>query len=332
MPRRNLTLPGERAFFDIVSHGRGLPMQRKFQPAQIEQIARTVRYTPEVMVKISGGGKSAKAAAAHFRYLSRREFSIETDEGERIKGAESIEALIEDWELDLDAVESRSPYRGVTGRKANKLVHNVVLSMPTGTPAERLLEASRAFAREQFALKHRYALALHTDTPHPHVHLVVKSMSEQGRRLNIRKDTLRNWRREFASDLRSQGIAANATERIVRGVNRLQKRDGVYRAMRAGRSIHMRERVESVAAELRDRIFQVEPAKARILSTRREVLRGWTHVQEALRADNKQELAREVERFVRQMPTPQTEREWLARSLQQRIRQPSRQLELAMPR
>jgi len=66
--------------------------------------------------------------------------------------------------------------------------------MPAGTPAAGVLEASRAFAREQFALKHRYALVLHTDQPHPHVHLVVKAMSEQGRRMNIRKETLREWR------------------------------------------------------------------------------------------------------------------------------------------
>jgi hypothetical protein len=41
-----------------------------------------------------------------------------------------------------------------------------VLSMPAGTPAVGVLEASRVFAREQFALKHRYALELHIDQPH----------------------------------------------------------------------------------------------------------------------------------------------------------------------
>ena len=56
----------------------------------------------------------------------------------------------------LDA-EARSPHRGAPGRRPAKILHNVVLSMPAGTPAEKLLAASRAFAREQFALKHRYA-------------------------------------------------------------------------------------------------------------------------------------------------------------------------------
>lgn len=58
------------------SHGRGVPSERQLRllPAQVEQIARTVRHTPEV---ISGGGQSAKAVAAHFKYIGRQEFEIE---------------------------------------------------------------------------------------------------------------------------------------------------------------------------------------------------------------------------------------------------------------
>jgi hypothetical protein len=43
-----------------------------------------------------------------------------------------------------------------------------------------VLEAVRNFTREEFALKHRYALVLHTDEPHPHVHVVVKAMGGNG--------------------------------------------------------------------------------------------------------------------------------------------------------
>ncbi|MEJ0084495.1 MAG: relaxase/mobilization nuclease domain-containing protein [Pseudomonadota bacterium] len=332
MPRRNFRLPGDGGFLDIVSHGRGVAAERQLLlPAQIEQIARTVRHTPEVMVKISGGGQSAKAVAAHFKYLSRQEFEIETDDGEHLKGKEPEKALIEDWDVDLDAAESRSPYRGVPGRKPVKLVHNIVLSMPAGTPAAGVLEASRAFAREQFALKHRYALVLHTDQPHPHVHLVVKAMSEQGRRMNIRKENLREWRRQFASHLRAQGIAANATERAIRGVTKPQKHDGIYRAIRDGRSTHMRGRVESVVAALRSGV-QGELGKTQILDTRRSVVRGWLGVREALRADGREGLANEVERFIRGMPTPQTEHEWLAQAVQERARDARRQMQLTVER
>lgn len=318
MPRNSHRARGDRSFLDLVSYGRGAPGHgRQLLPAQIEQIARTVRHTPEVMVKISGGGQSAKAVAAHFKYIGREEFEIEKDDGEHLRGKGTEKALIEDWELDLDAAESRSPYRGVSGRKPGKLVHNIVLSMPAGTPAAGVLEASRAFAREQFALKHRYALVLHTDQPHPHVHLVVKARSEQGRRMNIRKETLRDWRRQFASHLRAQGIAANATERAVRGVTKPQKSDGIYRAMRAGRSSHMRKRVDSAVASMRSGDRQAAPEMTRILNTRRNVVQGWVGAQEALRAEGREGIAMEVERFVKQMPPPRTEGEWLVQALQE---------------
>jgi len=161
---------------------------------------------------------------------------------------------------------------------------------------------------------------LHTDQPHPHVHLVIKAMSEHGKRINIRKATLREWRREFACHLRAQGIAANATNRAVRGVIKPHKTDGIYRAMCAGRSVQMRERAESVAGALRTGNIQVEPGKAQLVDTRHTVVRGWLGVSELLRAYGRHGLAQDVERFVRGMPPPQTECEWLAQTLLERAR------------
>ena len=79
-------------------------------------------------------------------------------------------------------------------------------------------------------------VVLHTDEPHPHVHLVVKALGEDGRRLNIRKETLRTWRREFARHLREEGVVANATDRASRGNSRGHKTDGIFRAHVRGAS------------------------------------------------------------------------------------------------
>jgi Plasmid recombination enzyme len=117
----------------------------------------------------------------------------------------------------------------------------IVFSMPAGTPANKVLAAVKDFAREEFGAKHRYAMVLHTDEPHSHVHMVVKAMGYDGTRLNIRKATLREWRRQFAQHLREHGVAANATERAARGVTRSQKRDGIYRAERRRDSKHWRQ-------------------------------------------------------------------------------------------
>jgi hypothetical protein len=313
MPRRTARVRDGQALFDLVSYGRRGPGRTdRLSLAQIAQVARTVRRTPEVMVKVSGGGATSKAVSAHFKYLNRRrEFEIETDDGDHLQGRASIKNLVDSWDLDVDAAESQC-YRGTPGRKPVKLVHNIVLSMPKYTSPGGLLDASRAFAREQFALMHRYALVLHTDKDHPHVHLVVKAMGEDGQRFNIRKATLREWRREFARHLREHGIAANATERAIRGVTKPQKRDGIYRAEKDDRSSHILERRQSVKADLRSGGLQIEAGKSRVLQTRQSVEQGWRAVSTALREDGQHELAAQVERFRKDMPSPQSEREWIA--------------------
>ena len=133
--------------------------------------------------------------------------------------------------------------------------------MPAATPPKKLMEAVKDFAREEFALKHRYAMVGRTDEPHPHVHMVVKAVSEQGVRLNIRKATLRDWRKEFARHLRAHGVEANATERAVRGNRLPAKLDGIYRAEQRGRSHHTRTRAEAVARGLLKGDLRIEPAR-----------------------------------------------------------------------
>jgi hypothetical protein len=227
-------------------------------------VARTVRRVPEVMVKVSGGGTSTKAVVAHFKYLNRRrEFEIETDDGEHLRGRGLLKNQVENWDLEFDAAQWQSAYRGTPGRKPAKLVHTIVLSIPAGTPPgiARCEPRVRARAIRVESLNHRYAMVLHTDQPHPHVHLVVKAMSEQGERLNIRKATLREWRHEFARHLREQGIATNATDRAVRGESRTHKTDSIYRADQDGRSTHIRERTEAVARKLLNGDLRIEPGK-----------------------------------------------------------------------
>ncbi|MEQ1581467.1 MAG: relaxase/mobilization nuclease domain-containing protein [Steroidobacteraceae bacterium] len=307
---------------NLVSYGRHGPGRvDRLSPAQVEQIARTVRRVPEVMVKVSGGGMSPKAVAAHLQYIDRHgKLELELDNGELLKGKGSEEDLADVWDLEADAAEAGSPYGGKPGRKAAKLVHNIVLSMPAGIPPDRLLAASRTFAREQFALKHRYAMVLHTDQDHPHVHLVVKAISEQGERLNVRKATLRGWRREFARHLRDQGVEANATERAVRGECRTRKRDGIYRATLRGASTHTRLRVEAVANELKNGDRGIEAGKAKLLQTRGDIERGWRRVARRLEAEGHQALAIQVNSFIGQMPPPRTERDMIAHALIERVR------------
>src|ERR1700686_841893 len=147
MGRHAFRFGGDRdPAFDFVSYGlRGTGRPARFSPEQIAQIARTVGRAPEVMVKVSGGGKTPGAVAVHFEYIDRHgELEIETDDGERLQGRDVAARLVEDWDLDLDAALDRWDRMERGGRVAQpKLVQNIVLPMPGGTAPSPVLAASR---------------------------------------------------------------------------------------------------------------------------------------------------------------------------------------------
>jgi hypothetical protein len=269
------------------------------------------------MVKVlTRGGQNLKAVARHMAYLNRGgDVEIETDDGQQLSGKGVENGLLEDWDLDLEEHRRVAELESRSRRSPPKLVHKLMFSMPSGTPPDKVLSAVKNFAREEFGLKHRYAMVLHTDEPHPHVHMVVKAVSEQGVRLNIRKATLREWRTEFARQLRALGVAANATDRGVRGESRSPKLDGIYRAEQRGESRRTGARAEAVRAELSKGNLRVEAGKAKLLKTRREVERGWWAVSDILGNEGQPELAAKVRQFVECMPPPRTENEQLSTQL-----------------
>jgi hypothetical protein len=274
------------------------------------------------MVKVlNRGRKGLRAVARHIDYLTRKgELEIETDGGERLKGKGAEDVLLGDWNLEIDAERPSADLKPRATRDPPKLVQKLLFSMPAGTPPKKVLAAVRDFAREEFGAKNRYAMVLHMDEPHPHVHVVVKSMGYDGKRLNIRRDTLREWRREFARHLREHGVAANATERVVRGVTKPQKTDGIHRAASRGASTHWRERAELVAAEMRRGELRPETGKARLLETRRQIIRGWSEIADDLIVQNQGQLAIAVRQFTRNLPPVSTEREWIRDRLLEQAR------------
>lgn len=308
--------------FDLASYARRGPGRRDhLTPAQTRQVSRTVARTPEVMVKVlPHGANDLGAVQRHLDYIGRNgKVDLETDDGEILKGAKVGRDLLEDWDLELDARRGRADLDSRPGGQSARLVHKLIFSMPAGTPPAKVLKAVQNFFREEFALKHRYAMALHTDEPHPHVHVVLKAVSEQGERLHIRKATLRHWRDRFAQQLRVLGVSANATQRYVRGETSPRKSDGIYRANLRGDSTHMRQRAEAAALNLPTAGSAVEPGKAKLEETRDNVRRAWWVVSEILIQDNKPELAAQVRRFVDQMPPPMTEREGTRSELAKRM-------------
>src|SRR5258707_7519 len=139
MPKR-VSLPsgGRLSELDLVSYGRrGRHAPLQFSPAQIEQIGRTVSGVPEVMVKVSGGGKSADAVQAHVSYIDRHgKLEVHTDEGEKLQGNNVADYLVDDWNLDAGKGQYRpAPKAGSKDRRA-KQVTKKVLSIAGGRPAD----------------------------------------------------------------------------------------------------------------------------------------------------------------------------------------------------
>lgn len=305
---------------DIVSYGRRGPQApSRFSAEQLAQIGRTAGRVPEVMVKVSGGGREAGAVQAHFSYIGRHgKLEIETDDGRSLIGKGAARELVDDWDLQGSAGAyrvRRAKAEGADLKRLPKEVHNIVLSMPASTPPKKLLAAARAFAAETFGGQHRYAMALHTDQKHPHVHLVVKAVSEQGQRLYIRKATLRAWREEFAKALRAQGVAANATPPQLRGTTGIKHKTTVHRAVLRGNSTLVKERLNAVVRELKNGRLRPEPGKSKVLDTREQVVRQWRQTVDILRAQREVRLAQQVEQFIATMPPPRTDKERIAVSI-----------------
>ena len=314
---KTFRLPKEEPLLNIASYARGGPRAAdRLTPSQIEQIRLTVNRAPEAVVKVlPRSSNDLKAVGKHIDYIGRRgNLELEGDDGERLQGRVA-DALLEDWDLDIDDLRRQGSLVAASKRKPPKIVHKLMFSMPPGTPPQKVLTAVRNFAREEFYGQHRYAMVLHTDEPHPHVHLVLKAVSEQGVRLNIKKATLRQWRSQFASHLRGLGVAANATERAVRGEGRAPTKDGIYRASLRGESTHMRSYTEATAKDHGSGQNQSREAKAQIQITRTSVVRGWGAVAKQIFDSGDRMLAAQVLDFVKGMAPPTTDQDFAARAL-----------------
>jgi hypothetical protein len=317
VPKLRINLGSDApALLDIGSYGRRGPARRDhLSAAQIELIGLTIHRAPEVMVKVlNRGGTGLKAVHAHLRYLYRQgTVGVETDDGRQLKGEGVEKALLADWDLDLDEGRHTTVLKPRETSRTPKLVHKLIFSMPPGTPPKKVLAAVKNFAREEFGLKYRYAIVLHTDEPHPHVHMIVKALGKDGQRLNIRKATLREWRGQFARHLRELGVSANATQRVVRGKPWTQKPDGIHRARMRGASTHYQRKSEAAARGLTQPNGLPDAGKEQLVATRNAVVAGWRAVSEDLARQGHLDLASEVSAFAASLPPALTEKELLQR-------------------
>lgn len=224
---------GDRLFQEPLRHARTPRLSRvgiRDEAARMRaQIARTLRRTPEVMVKITNKAASAQGMGAvrrHLRYISRNgRVELEDQNGDRITGAEALRDLTQAWQLGGWGIPESSTRREV---------FNILLSMPPGTNRQAVRDAARGFAAQEFGDGRAYVFAAHDDEAHPHVHLSVQVRGPDGRRLNPRHKDLQRWRERFAEQLREHGVEANATPRRARGVTQRYPKPAVVHMIARG--------------------------------------------------------------------------------------------------
>lgn len=239
--------------------------------------SRVAKGSPEVLVKITGFGKGAAHIQAHLNYVTRNaKLALETDRGDILRDSAAIRDLFKHWTDDI----AHSPRH-----KNQRDTMHLVLSMPEGTPETAVRDAARAYAKRVFGANYEYVFALHTDEPHPHVHLTVKTLGFDGKRLNPRKADLQMWREVFAREMRDQGIDAEATPRSVRGVVRKAEKSVVRHIDRGDdqrrprvslvKAARIKDAVDELLAEASGRNSDEKPWEAPIKQRQQLVRNAW---------------------------------------------------------
>jgi hypothetical protein len=241
--------------------------------------ATVARRAPQVMIKVTGGGRGMGAIAAHLRYIAKAgRLPIEDDRGAVREGKEALRAIADQWRLGGTRIPEVSERREA---------FNIMLSMPAGTDALALRHAAREFAKAELA-NHRYVLVQHTHQANPHVHISVRAEGRDGSRLNPRKEDLRRWRETFAERLRGLGIEAEASSQAVRG------------------SRHHDERVWSKKRTQGRASAAVDKRKPLHMSpSHRRAGEAWVRIAQALAASPEptdRDLSGAILRYVRDMP------------------------------
>jgi hypothetical protein len=238
--------------------------------------ATVVRRAPQVMVKVTGGGRGMKAIAAHFRYISKNgRLEIADERGQTVRGKESLPELVDDWRFGGSLIEDTSSRREA---------FNIMLSMPRGTDPASVQWAAREFAKAELA-DHKYVMVLHDHQANPHVHISVRAESKHGRRLNPRKTDLHRWRETFAAKLRERGIDAEATRQATRGATRNHPDLWRVKAGEDGRLLRPRK---------------THRGGATVIASRTEAHEAWRYIAAALSASGDggdRKLAESIHRF-----------------------------------
>lgn len=271
-------------------------------------LSQFARQAPQAIMKKASGSKSLVSLQKHLNYISRDgELPLEGRDGERLQGRAAVREAAADWTLD----EHRP---GLIA----EISKNYVVSYADAADREAVHAAGRAFARQTFASNHEYLLVPHTDTAYPHLHISVRALGDDGRRLDVDPKGFEQWRHAWVERLQEQGLEAAATPRWSRG---LVQRKNISMAMRVMTELHEEHDADpprvfmdgwrSAFREVRGQAYQDQPWVPAIVKRHKALVETYRDAAQELRWTGRPEdvqLSEAVEALVARFPEPITQR------------------------
>lgn len=203
-PRRGVVEPTQGFAYSNVS-------SRISSPSYQRELASG---KPECVLKVASFARGASVKKL-LGYISRvgqeAEMEVIDNFGLHHQGKDAVQKIYDSWKGDFERKckgSNRIPRHGT---------HIILSAITDGSKAE---ERKVAFAAQDFVDRtfnqegYEYVYALHNDTEHPHVHIVVKNYNKlTKKKLSLTKAKTFEIRQAWAETLTQNGLEANATLR-----------------------------------------------------------------------------------------------------------------------
>lgn len=167
--------------------------------------------SPQAVFKVISQARGHRAKVL-MHYVARTEsempLQMEDENGLQVAGAESIEAAYNDWRQDFE--------RAAPGQKRPPRHVSHMIFSGDCAQARAVQSAVAELMQEQFGRDgYRYLMVLHTDTDHPHVHVILNhyNRDHDKPKVRINPPELLACRQQFAQKLRERGVEQHATRR-----------------------------------------------------------------------------------------------------------------------
>ena len=166
---------------------------------------------------------------------------------------------------------------------------------------------------------HDYLMALHTDTPRPHVHLTVQAEGVDRKRFDPRREDLFRFREAFAEALRSRGVEAEATPRYTRGQGRAGTSMALTQLRARIRSGASRQPTEADLRQARE-AMQIALGKAEQPAFVSKTRARWQDTKRRYEVAAER-LARDVRQFIQERGSIETVPDRMLREAETRVRE-----------